>query len=158
MSISSAVLPAAVAALALGGCATSGQGFGEARHSGEQVAFTWQSRGAHEGTMTATLADGVVYRGPYFQITRDTTVQHLDPLWRGWSGYWRGWPWWGPEPRLSFVTHYTGRVVANLTGPNDKHMRCHFRLKHPASEMAGGGMGECQFANGQTIDAQFPGA
>ena len=154
MAMRTLVFPA-IAALALGGCATSGHGYGETRR-GEHVEFTWASGGANEGTMTATLADGIVYSGPYFQITHDTTVERLGPLWYGWGGAWRGWPYWGPEPRLDFVTHYSGRVVANLTGPNDKHMRCRFRLKRPSSQMAGGGMGKCQVANGETIDAQFP--
>ncbi len=158
MSKRSLIIPVAAVALALGGCATSGHGYGETRRGGEHVDFAWTSSGAHEGTMTATLADGIAYSGPYFQITRDSTVEHLTPLWYGWRGAWRGWPYWGPEPGLAFVTHYTGKVVANLVGPNDTHMRCHFRLKHPSSEMAGGGVGKCQFADGETIDAQFPAA
>ncbi len=152
------VLPAALAAAVLAGCATSGRGYGVARSGGGHVDFTWQSKGGNEGDMTATLADGAVYSGPYFQITRDSTVERLQPLWFGWHGPWRGAPYWGAYPDVAFVTHYSGRVVANLAGPDGMHMRCHFRLKNPSAAMAGGGMGKCQLAKGQTIDAQFPAA
>lgn len=156
MSIRSMILPVAAATIALAGCVSSGQGYGETRRSGERVDFTWMSGAAHEGTMTATLANGAVYTGPYFQITRDSRVERLAPLWYGWGRRWGGWPYWGPGPDVAFVTHYTGKVVANLAGPEGKHLRCRFQLRRPASEMAGGGVGRCQFASGETIDAQFP--
>jgi hypothetical protein len=37
-------------------------------------------------------------------------------------------------------------------------MRCRFHLMRPASGMSGGGSGECQGADGETIEATFPAA
>src|SRR5207237_250679 len=79
----------------------------------------------------------------FFQVTRDTTVDSLSPLWAGWGrGPWGyGWNDWGAGP--SFITHYTGRVVANLSAPSGAHMRCKFQLASPDAGMAGGGAGQC---------------
>jgi hypothetical protein len=104
--------------------------------------------------MTAILSTGETYSGPFFQITQESRVDSLEPLWVGWGRRWPGWePWW---PSTEFVTHYSGRVVANLQGPNGTHMRCDFRLMRPTAGMAGGGTGRCQLPNGLTIDADFP--
>jgi len=72
-----------------------------------------------------------------------------------WGG---GWENWGAAPSTSFVTHYSGRVVANLGAPSGEHMRCKFQLAHPSEGMAGGGRGQCQMPDGKTIDATFPSA
>jgi hypothetical protein len=107
--------------------------------------------------MNAVLTGGKAYSGPYFEITSDTAVDSLGPLWSGWGpgfrhrGYWDDWAG-GPE----FVTNYSGQVVANLGAPNGEHMRCKFRLVHPSNGMAGGGQGQCQMPDGKTIDATFP--
>jgi hypothetical protein len=106
--------------------------------------------------MTATESDGKTYTGQFFQITSDTTVDTLGPLWAGWGPGWRrgGWYDWNAGPE--FVTHYSGRVVANLATPDGTHMRCKFQLVHPSDGMAGGGRGECQMPGGNSIDATFP--
>jgi hypothetical protein len=111
--------------------------------------------------MTARLSDGQTYTGTYFQITSDTRVDELSPLWSGWdSPRWGSWwgvgPWRSWEPTTGFVTTYSGRVVANLEGPNGTHMRCRLDLISPASGMAGGGQGRCQLPSGDTIDTRFP--
>jgi hypothetical protein len=67
-----------------------------------------------------------------------------------------GWDYWGAYPSPDFVTHYSGRVVAHLAAPNGTHIRCQFRLMHPADGMNGGGIGQCQLPDGTTIDANFP--
>jgi hypothetical protein len=54
------------------------------------------------------------------------------------------------------MTHYSGKVVANLSAPDGKHMRCTFQLVHPSDGMAGGGAGGCQMPSGKGIDATFP--
>jgi len=123
-----------------------------------RATFAWEDRG-HEGTMTATLSTGEVFTGPFFQVTRDTRIDTLSPLWRGWpytrwNFPWRDWNDWGPDVR--FVTTYSGRVVANLAGANDTHMRCRFFLRHPNRGMTGGGQGTCQLPDGKNIDATFP--
>ena len=144
-----------LAVLAAAGCTTLGVGTGATVSGADPVNFSWKSSDSVSGTMTATTPDGTTYSGQFFQVTRDTTVDSLGPLWTGW-GRWGGFGWddWAAGP--SFVTHYTGRVVANLTTPSGAHMRCKFQLAYPDRGMAGGGHGECQMPDGKTIDATFP--
>jgi hypothetical protein len=145
-----------LAALAAG-CTTMGTGFGSTVSGADPVTFSWKSSDSVSGTMSATLADGREYSGQFFEITRDTRVDNLGPLWTGWSPGWRGFggfDYWDAGP--SFVTHYSGRVVANLGTPSGAHMRCKFQLAHPPEGMAGGGRGQCQMPDGKTIDATFP--
>jgi hypothetical protein len=139
------------------GCTTMGTGVGSSATGATTVNFSWKSEDSISGTMNAVLAGGKSYTGPFFEITTDTAVDSLGPLWSGWGpglrrrGYWNDWAG-GPE----FVTHYSGQVVANLGAPNGEHMRCKFHLVHPSNGMAGGGQGQCQMPDGKTIDATFP--
>jgi hypothetical protein len=77
-------LPALLALTA--GCTTMGTGFGSTASGADSVAFSWKSSGADPvtGTMNATLADGQTYSGQFFEITKDTRVENLGPLWSGW--------------------------------------------------------------------------
>jgi hypothetical protein len=143
--------------IALGaGCTTTGAGFGSAPSGASPVSFNWTSSDPVSGSMTATESDGKTFSGQFFQITSDTTVDTLGPLWAGWGPGWRrgGWYDWNAGPE--FVTHYSGRVVANLATPDGAHMRCRFQLIHPSDGMTGGGRGACQMPDGNTIDATFP--
>ena len=146
-----------LALLAAAGCTTMGVGTGATPSGADQVNFSWKSLDSVSGTMTASVAGGTTYSGQFFQVTRDTTVDRLDSLWAGWGpGPWGGGFWndWAAGP--SFITHYTGKVVANLSAPSGAHMRCKFQLASPDSGMAGGGSGQCQMPDGKTIDATFP--
>jgi hypothetical protein len=139
------------------GCTTTGTGFGATATGANPVNFNWKSSDSVSGTMDATLSDGKTYSGQFFQITTDTTVDSLRPLWTGWGGGWRGdWGYWGAGPQ--FVTHYSGRILANLSTPDGQYMRCKFQLVHPSDGMAGGGCGRCQMPDGKTIEATFPSA
>ncbi|HEY8537684.1 MAG TPA: hypothetical protein VIL28_02385 [Steroidobacteraceae bacterium] len=145
-------------ALFVAGCTTTGAGHGTL-HNGvdEGVTFQWRSTDSVSGTMSATFADGRTFTGNYFQITSDTRVDRLGPLWDGWHHHWRGWPHWHPDPGPRFVKHYSGRVLANLrSADGNEYMRCRFRLIRPSAGMAGGGAGTCQLSDGKTIDATFP--
>jgi hypothetical protein len=140
-------------------CTTSGTGGGElVSPSGQQrpVTFTWTSNdGGITGTMTAQLPDGT-YQGRFFQITQETRLETLGPLWERWPYGWSDWPYgigMAPYPD-SFMTHYSGKVVATLQS-GDKYMRCRFQLIQPSRGMAGGGEGECQLSQGGTIRANF---
>jgi hypothetical protein len=147
-----------MAALAAG-CTTVGTGYGSTVSGASPVSFSWQGTDSIAGTMSATLADGKAYSGQYFQITSDTTVDNVGPLWSGWHSGWRGrggWEYWDAAPTPDFIKHYTGRVVANLGAPSGEHMRCQFQLARPSAGMAGGGRGQCQMPDGKTIDATFP--
>jgi hypothetical protein len=145
-----------VAALLGAACATTGSGIGETRGGGPGVRFDWKENNAVNGEITATFSDGKLYSGQLFQITSDTRVDDVAPLWVGWHRGWAGWNYWDAGPQ--FITHYSGRVLANLSDPDGDHMRCNFRLVHPSSGMSGGGQGKCQLSNGHTIDASFPAA
>jgi hypothetical protein len=143
------------------GCTTMGTGFGSTATGSSPVNFSWKSSDTVSGSMSASLSDGKTFTGQFFQITTDTTVDNLGPLWDGWGGY-------GPRGRFGggdfgfwdagpeFITHYSGKVVANLATPDNQHMRCTFQLVHPSDGMAGGGRGKCQLPKGKTIDATFP--
>jgi hypothetical protein len=47
-------------------------------------------------------------------------------------------------------------LLTLLAAPNGTHMRCQFRLVHPADGMNGGGIGQCQLPDRATIDANLP--
>jgi hypothetical protein len=144
-------------ALAAAACTTTGAGTGTTRGDDKPVNFSWTSDNPVSGTMTATLANGESFTGKFFQVTSDTQVDRLSPLWIGWRSH-RDWPFWGIDAGPDFVKHYSGRVLANLEGPSGEHMRCSFRLIEPANGMTGGGTGRCQAPSGQTVDATFPAA
>ena len=150
---------AALGALALGACETtsSGTGGGNVRGTRKPVAFTWQSTESNRGDITATFGNGRVFTGSYFQMTRETRVDRLDPLWDGWGRPYRrhAWRYWGPDED-AFVKEYSGRILANLHSENGEHMRCRFTLISPSRGMAGGGEGRCQLSeSGQEINAEF---
>jgi hypothetical protein len=140
------------------GCTTMGTGLGSTVSGTNLVNFSWTSTDGVSGTMKATAGNAATYTGRFFEVTSETTGGGLGPLWDGWGPGWRrgGWEHWDAGP--DFVTHYTGRVVANLSAADGKHMRCAFQLVHPADGMAGGGAGQCQLPGGKTIDATFAGA
>ncbi|HEX4710307.1 hypothetical protein [Phenylobacterium sp.] len=146
-------LAAVLVAALVAGCTTTGTGEGGSRTGAVTAQFSWKQSGAQSGQMTAMLNTGATYAGQFFQITSETRVDDLDPLWVGWGRRWRGWDDWGPD--TTFVTNYSGRVAANLQGPGG-YMRCQFQLARPSSGMAGGGAGRCQLPDGTTINATFP--
>ena len=146
----------ALAFLTLGACTTTGIGSGSTRGNDVTATFAWKSTDDHSGELTANLNNGESFTGQYFQITSESRVEELGPLWGGWRGGWNGWAYWNRTPSDAFVTHYSGKVVANLAGPDAEHMRCRFSLIRPAAGLAGGGEGKCQLPSGKNIDATFP--
>jgi hypothetical protein len=165
LSIRAAV--ASVLAIAIAGCTTSGVGYGQSARGNLAAAFTWTETGGTRGTMVASLNNGQIFQGPFFQITQESRVYDYGGLWNGWGPGWGwgggwggrrwGWGWggWGPwGPDEETITHYSGQVLANLQGPGG-FMRCHFTLMSPGSGMAGGGVGQCQLPAGTIIHAQF---
>src|SRR5262245_4168581 len=98
---------AALAALGVvAGCANTGTGLGSMRGADTHANFAWTSTDDRAGTLTAQLSNGKQYSGKFFQVTQDTRVENLAPLWYGWPSAWHGWTYWGPEPDAAFVTHY----------------------------------------------------
>jgi hypothetical protein len=146
-------------ALILTACQTAGTGSGNVRGTRKPVAFTWQSTDSVSGDITATFGTGRVFKGNYFQITSETRVDRLEPLWDGWGRPYRrnAWRYWSADPGPEFMKTYSGRVLANLHSPDGEHMRCRFTLISPQRGMAGGGEGRCQLSeSGQEISAEFP--
>jgi hypothetical protein len=149
----------ATLSLVLSACQTAGTGTGNVRGTRKPVAFTWESTDSVSGNITATFGTGKVFKGTYFQITRDTRVDHLGPLWDGWGRpYARsGWRYWDRQEEREFIKEYSGRVLANLRSQEGDQMRCRFTLISPSRGMAGGGEGRCQLADSsQEINAEFP--
>ena len=150
-----------LAALALAACQTqsAGTGAGNVRGTQKPVAFTWQSTATDSGDITATFGNGRVFKGEYFQITSDTRVGDIGPLWDGWGQpYRRGdWRYWDRDEESGFHKTYSGRVLANLQAGDGERMRCRFNLISPSRGMAGGGEGRCQLSeSSREINAEFP--
>ena len=150
----------AVSLLIMVGCKSTGSGTGASNTGDVQAHFTWQQSEATSGTLTAIVSypggSQETYAGKFYQITRNSTVESMGPLWYPWHPGWGGWAYWGAAPDEEFVTHYTGHVLANLTGPAGKGMRCQFQLLRADEGMKGGGEGQCQLSSGQNIRADFP--
>lgn len=147
---------AILASGALGACATHGVGEGYSTAApGLTAAFTWTSSDGVRGDMTAVLNSGERYEGRFFQITRETRLDDIEPLWSGWERRtrWSGWPDRGAWS--SIATSYSGKVLANLKSASGEHMRCRFALSRPSSGMSGGGFGQCQRTDGAVVYAEF---
>jgi hypothetical protein len=142
------------------GCKSTGSGSGESRSGDVKVNFTWQQSEATDGTLAATVTDASgqqeTYQGKFYQITQNSRIETIGGLWDPWYPRWGGWADWGPEPEESFIEHYTGHVVANLSGPDGMRVRCQFQLLRADEGMKGGGQGQCQLPSGKTIHAEFP--
>ncbi len=141
------------------GCQTAGTGSGSVRGSRDAVNFTWQSTDSISGNIAATLGTGRVFNGTYFQITSETRVDRLDPLWTGWGRPSRrgSWRYWAYESRSELVRTYTGQVLANMRAEDGEYMRCNFTLISPSRGLMDGGVGTCQLSESeQEINAEFP--
>jgi hypothetical protein len=140
-------------------CKSTGVGEGASDSGDVRAQFTWQQTEPSSGTLTATLTEpsGLTetYQGKFYQITSNSEIETLGPLWHPWHPGWGGWAYWDPEPAQALVTHYTGHVLANLAGPAGKRIRCQFQLIRADEGMKGGGQGRCQLASGKTISAYF---
>ena len=143
----------------LSSCKSTGVGEGASDSGDVRAQFTWQQTEPSSGTLTATLTEpgGLTetYQGKFYQITSNSEIDTLGPLWHPWHPGWGGWAYWEPEPAQALVTHYTGHVLANLAGPAGKRIRCQFQLIRADEGMKGGGQGRCQLASGKTISAYF---
>ena len=152
-----AVAIVSVAVLAMYGCTCTSDGL-ELDASGDDgradILIEWHDVDAFAGTMTATVANGIAYLGPYLLITPDARADQLAPLREGWNGK-GGWQSWSQEPAKDFLETYDGMVIANLGTENGGRMRCRFQLDFPSLGMSGGGSGKCQFFGGKTVAAEF---
>jgi hypothetical protein len=115
------------------------------------VALRWQSGfDAGTGQLSATAADGRVYRGPFAQIRADLGTQLTGTTFLGWST--PGWaqdPWYGGPP-AQITGANSPKVVALLTDDAGDVMRCRLELRSPDRGMAGGADGDCLLPDGRT--------
>ena len=159
---------ASLAALAISGCTTTGMGTGQSQVGNIGASFTYTQTGPTRGTMLASLTNGQVYQGQFFQITQESRVTDYGPLWNGWGpgfGWGRGWGGrrygygWGGWVRGARRTRRL-RTIAARSSPICRAravlMRCNFALASPSAGIAGGGAGQCQLPSGAIIHAQFP--
>lgn len=146
--------------VAMVGCKSTGSGMGESATGDVKAHFTWQQSDPASGTLTAMVSkqngSEETYEGKFYQITNNSQIDTLGPLWHPWHPAWTGWAYWDSAPDYALITHYTGHVLANLAGPDGKRMRCEFQLLRAAEGMKGGGEGQCQLPSGKTIKADFP--
>jgi hypothetical protein len=146
--------------LALGACSHSGAGEGTLEtaatttsggHSKGAVTFHWESKAnASDGSIQAKLPDGTAYNGTYLQVTSQATADDYGAYYSAWADPVWGAPWYD-GPADAFVTRYSGKVLANLNGQDGKRMRCTFQLQEPSSGMSGGGQGDCQLSDKETV-------
>lgn len=146
-------------ALCLGGCSYNGAIAGRLEAPGMQpkpIEMTYTTRRfGSGGTISTTLPSGEYFTGRYMQITSETTADAFGPGWGGWGPWKPFWGDWGGGDYSSFVRNYDGKVIATLFGDQRHTMRCRFTLANPEDGMTGGGVGECQISNGETIHATF---
>ena len=146
--------------VAMIGCKSTGGGMGESATGDVKAHFTWQQSDPASGTLTAMVSkqNGTeeTYEGKFYQITNNSQIDTLGPLWHPWHPGWTGWAYWDSAPDYALITHYTGHVLANLAGPDGKRMRCEFQLIRATEGMKGGGEGQCQLPSGKAIKADFP--
>jgi len=100
---------------ALMGCKSTGQGYWRIQTlAGVKARFMWEQSDPSSGTLqaTVTIPDGAedTYEGKFYQITKESRIDTVGPVWDPWYPGWYGWPHWGPAPSDTFIEHYTGHV------------------------------------------------
>jgi hypothetical protein len=109
--------------------------------------------GGNTGTMSVTFGGGAVFSGSFAQLTsvaRTDLPESVGSEWRhSWSDS-------GPYPTSAFARVYSGRVIADLEGPDAQQLRGRFSLNDPVAGMRGGGQGECHLSSGRKVQAMFP--
>jgi len=145
-------------------CSTTGTAIGRLEQpagKADAVTFVWKSDAAEpeRGSISGTLPDGSHYSGRYFEVLKTAPADVYEPAWVGWRPYWGGWHagWYsrpiGDLDWPTFVTIYTGKVIANLRSDDGgTRLRCRFQVDDPRAGLARGGAGDCQLSNGETID------
>ncbi|UJR87201.1 hypothetical protein [Sandaracinus amylolyticus] len=145
-----------ILAAALVGCGTTGVGDGVLERDGKpeeggDVAFTWRADpNATEGSIHAVLPDGRAFDGRFMQVHSSVVREDLGPYWSSWAApsYSEG----TTYHDASFDRVYSGRMVAQLRGPEGQRMRCVFQLARPEEGPEAGGAGRCQLSTGERIE------
>lgn len=141
-------------------CTTTGMGTGLLASPGKPEAegpvnFRWNSGlDTTNGDISAVLPDGRIFRGRFLQVTSSTVAQHFDawtPLGAPYYGGGRGGVYWEPVDAATFATYYSGRILAQLDGPEGEVMRCVFALEDPVAGPREGGLGDCELTTGERI-------
>jgi hypothetical protein len=142
----------------------------------EVIKLSYASNENVGGTINVTLgADGEHFRGEFVRISKESqgkpiagrVVSAWGTVWDDYSPSKAEDPWLqnraassrsgeaGPGWDFYLRTHYSGRVIAFLSGNRDHTMRCRMELLNPAEGITGGGSGECQVSEGSTIKIRF---
>jgi hypothetical protein len=141
-------------------CTTAGVGTGLLASPGKpeaegSVDFRWSSGfDTTHGDISAVLPDGRVFTGRYLQMTSSSVSQYFDawsPLGAPYYGGGLGGVYWEPINAAAFATYYSGRVLAQLDGPEGEMMRCVFALEDPVAGPRKGGLGDCELTTGERI-------
>lgn len=142
--------------LVLAACTSTGTGQGFLRNDAEaRVQFEWQGIGTGSGTLTARFQDGREFSGSFFQVMRAAQTDHPTPAWACWPPAWSVWASWYQDSGPEFERQYSGRVLANLDGPEGTSMSCRFQLVRPRSGLQGGGHGSCELSGGDVVHVEF---
>lgn len=131
----------------------------------EPVPFSFEAESSSHGRMVTTLGrGGEHFQGAYMRV-EPATKGHIifTKIYEGWAGpEWAVWQHdadggWTETASSSagFAHHYTGKVVASLSGSEHHAMRCHFTLKDPFAGLLHGGEGKCQISDGGQIELEF---
>src|SRR3982750_4399590 len=66
------VAAASLLAIATAACTTTGVGTGQSANGALGATFTWTETGGTQGSMVASLSNGQIFQGPFFQITQES--------------------------------------------------------------------------------------
>lgn len=142
----------------------------------ELVKISYSSNEAHGGVVNITLGEGGErFRGDFVRISKESQGRPIrGNIMSSWGTLWGQThqegeidPWTrgvvdAPASReggsgwdFYLRKHYSGRVIAFLTGDRGNSMRCRMELKNPAEGMSGGGSGECEVSDDSEINIRF---
>jgi hypothetical protein len=132
----------------------------------ETVAVSWSAIDYAHGHMIMTLGPkGEHFDGAYAQImetgpgsTHDYVLQEVHRGWAAasWSDY--GWGDTGYVEVIefgNFFKHYSGRVLATLSGTRGRFIRCELDMIDPRKGLLAGGAGDCQVSDGGKLKVTF---
>jgi len=143
-------------AMLAAGCTSIGTGVGSTPPA-RTCQLQLEEFGSGVRTMNATLSDGKIYSGQFFQITKDTTVNSvgrsgpagLQPGAGGAGKLGRG-----TVDELRHPLH--GPCRGQLGAPSGEHMRCKFSSRILRRGWPAAAAANVRCPDGKTIDATFP--
>ena len=149
-------LAAGLAAASLAACTSMGSGTGRLEPGATPIHFEWISEdGGLTGVMSARTGTDASFTGPFMRIARGQASQPMTPPLDDSLLELDDWDSWSTPPGTGPDGEYTAKVLARLASADGRRMSCHFILNSPVAGMWGGGHGQCELAEGHTVDASF---